>query len=254
MPEAKDAPVVEDKETKKDGEDITPPADQKPAEEKKDVTVGDALHKEDKKDPPKDARVVPESAFLELKSQNKEFKRQIENLQKQIESGATKREVSQSIKEIADKHNVDAGFLGEFAEAVRKETEADVEGRVAERLRPIEEKEKAERIDKVFNEHFDKTLEELPEYKGIVNKEVIRAMALDPKNKDKTFAQIFQESFGHLVKGKKTLDTTKPRAGKQEPEIDYDRAKKDPEYFKEIMADPDLKKEYNKNLESRIHL
>src|ERR1035437_3473458 len=211
MDETKVAPEVESKET-----EVTPAEASTDVEQAK---VGDVFKVE-----AKEAKMVPESVLIEYKKEAKTVRKELDALRKSIDEGANRGEVSKSIKDIAEKHNVDADFLREFSEAVKKEAESDIEERVASRMKPLEESEIA------------------------TKKDVSKTLAFDPKNANKTFAQIFQESYGHLVTGKKTLDTTKPRGGAKDTSIDYARAKKDTTYFAEVMADPTLKAEYNKNL------
>jgi hypothetical protein len=238
MDETKVAPEVESKET-----EVTPAEASTDVEQAK---VGDVFKVE-----AKEAKMVPESVLIEYKKEAKTVRKELDALRKSIDEGANRGEVSKSIKDIAEKHNVDADFLREFSEAVKKEAESDIEERVASRMKPLEESEIATKKDKIFEEHFDKTLEEMPEFKKIINKDVIKTLAFDPKNANKTFAQIFQESYGHLVTGKKTLDTTKPRGGAKDTSIDFEKASKDSTYFAEVMADPTLKAEYNKRLISQ---
>jgi uncharacterized membrane-anchored protein YjiN (DUF445 family) len=233
---AQEAQVAESKETKV-AETVAKPEEGK--------TVGEVL--ETKAPEPKEAKMVPEAVLLEFKKENKEMAKELKSLKEAIEGGASKKEVSSDLKALAEKHGQDPEFLKEFADSVRKEAEANAE----KILKPLQDQDTAAKKDKVFNENFDKTLEEYPEYKNLANKEVIRTLALDPKNSNKTFAQIFQDSYGHLVTGKKTLDTTVAGGGKEAPQIDYGKAASDPKYFKEIMADPELKKEYNKTLTIR---
>jgi hypothetical protein len=249
MAEAKVAPVAEDKKIEPVEAKTEPKSDDKG---EKEVKIGDALKTSDKKEPAEDKpRMVPEAVLIEYKKEAKAATKALEDLKKTIEDGATKKEVSKSIKDLAEKHNVDAEFLRDFADAVKKEAEAEVEEKVSARIKPITDKESADKVDKIFSEHFDKTLEAMPEYKAVVNKEVIKSLALDPKNANKTFAKIFEEAYGHLVTGKRTLETTKPRGGKDDTEIDFAKARKDAEYFKEIMSDPQLKKKYNEGIAER---
>ena len=107
---------------------------------------------------------------------------------------------------------------------------------------------------KLFTEHFTKTMAEMPEYEKIVNRDVIKTLALDPRNANKTFAQIIESAYGHLITGKRTLETTKPGGGKEDTTIDFNKARSNGEYFKEIMADPELKKQYNSEIEKRLKL
>lgn len=239
MPEPKVVPVEETKDTK---------AVETKTESKKDDKIGKVLDVKDKK--VEEPKMVPEAILIEYKKENKEIHKELNDLKALIESGATKKEVSADLKVLAEKHGVAADFLEEFAAAVRKEAKADAD----RELQPIKDGETAAKRETVFNEHFDKTLIEMPEYSKIVNKNVIRTLVFDPKNANKTFAQIFEESFGHLITGKKTIDTTKARGGKDATIVDVARAQRDPEYFKEIMADPELKKKYNEGLGERLRI
>lgn len=220
-----------------------------PEEKQENKTIGDIL---DKKEEAREEKVVPESVFLKEKSARKELTKEVKELRKMIENGDTKQEVSQTIEEIAEEFNVDKNFVSKLAKAIKGDTEKDLEERVASKLKPIEEREKGEKITKIFNEHFEKVIDELPEYKDIVNKDVIKKLSLDPENSNKTFQQLIEETYGRSIRGKKTLESTTPRGGKEPEEIDYTRAAKDSAYYKEIMSNPTLKKEYNGNLMSRI--
>src|ERR1035437_1348047 len=227
MADATVVPVEESKETKA---------------EVKEVKAGEVLEttKEEKKEP----KMVPEAALIEYKKENKQLVKEIKQL---IESGATKKEVSTDLKTLADKHGVEPALIEDITAAVRQQVEGELEKKDA----PVKAKALAVEKDKIFEEHFAKTLAENPEYAKLVNKDVIKSMAFDPSNANKTFAQIFQSAYGHLVTGKKTLESTKPRGGAKDASVDFSRAAKDSEYFKEIMADPELKKKYNEDMATR---
>ena len=57
-----------------------------------------------------------------------------------------------------------------------------------------------ERIDKLFWEAFNKTIATMPEYKDIVEPEVIKTLSLKPENSNITFAQIIIDTYGSLLK------------------------------------------------------
>lgn len=238
------APAVEDKNT----ETVTEAVVESVATEdtKKEETIGEALGTETKKE----ARLVPEAALIEYKKENKELVKEIRELKKSIESGATKKEVSSDLKALAEEYGVDENFLSKLVSV----TQAEAEAKLSSKLQPLEDEKKAEKIEKIFNENFDKALEDMPEFKGIANRDVIKSLCLDPKNSNKTFAKILEESYGHLVTGKRTIESTKPRGGAGDATIDFDKAKKDTSYFTEIMSNPELKKKYNEELVKRINL
>ena len=120
------------------------------------------------------------------------------------------------------------------------------------RLETLEGKEKAEKLDATLNSNFAKALEEAPEFKDKVNMDVLKKYALD--NSNKTYAQCLEDVYGNTISGTRTAETTTPRGGAEKETLDLDRAGRDNEYLKEVLKDPDLKAQYNKDLEQRIML
>lgn len=216
--------------TEKQKQDATEP--QKP-------TVGDIIS-----EPKETSKTVPEAVFLELKTANKELKKELKDLKQSIEGGATKRETSSSIDDIADEYGVDKKFLKTFADTIRTTVEKESESKFAERLKPFEERERAEKLQQTFAQHFKATLEEMPEYDGIVNKDVIFALSLNPANAKKTLAQLVEDTYGSAIKGRKSIETATNRI-KSDGGFDPDRANRDVEYLKEVYANPTLKKEFD---------
>lgn len=219
------------------------------ANDSKAETVGEVLSSQSQE---KNDESVPLAKFLEIKKENKQLANQMKELQKSIEAGTPKKEVTSDLKALAEKHDIDATFLQEFADAVRANAEKETEEKINSKLKPLQDKEKSERIEKVFAEHYKKTLDEMPEYEGVVNREVIKQLSLNPANANKTFAQLIEESYGHVVTGKRSLDPASSRTGKNDNlDVDVEKAKRDPAYFKEVMDNPVLKKKYNDDLTSR---
>lgn len=196
---------------------------------------------------------VPLKTFLELKKEKKALERDIVNLKDRADKGAPKSEINADLKSIADKYDVDSNFLEELSNIIYNKAKSDVEEKLNSKLQPLEEKDKREKINAAFNEHFDKVIEEMPEYKDVINKDVIKELSLLPQNKNKTFQQIIEDTYGKTISGKKTMETSTPRGGK-DASLDMDRTRRDPEYLREVLANPDLKKEYNKGIENRINL
>lgn len=198
----------------------------------------------------KDNSTVPLSTFLDTKKEKKALQSEIEALKKQVEDGATKREVTSDLKDIASKYDIDADFLSELSSVIYSKARSEAEETLNSKLQPLEAKEKAAKINEAFNREFDKVLEENSEYANVVNKDVIKELSLLPSNANKTFQQILEETYGKTVTGKKTMETSTPRGGK-DMSIDMSQIN-DPEYFKQVMASPELKKKYNEDLTSRI--
>lgn len=227
--------------------DTTTPATEVPVAAETTVTpqtIGEVLTPE----PPvveKPANQVPESVFLKEKSARKDLEKKVKELEETIKSGATKSEVSADIESIAKEYDIDPSFLDKFAKTIRSETETKLKSELDSKFKPIEDKEKETKINAAFETHFNKALESMPEFKDIVNPQVIKSLSLLPQNVNKTFPQLIEETYGNAITGKRTIPTTTPGGGKEPAPLDIQRAKKDTAYFQEIMANPKLKAEYN---------
>lgn len=197
---------------------------------------------------------VPLPEFLEIKKANKQLTRELKELRKTIEEGASDKEIASDIDSLAEENNVDKNFLRKFAKVIKAETEKELEEKISSKLKPIEEKEKREKFEKAFESHLVKVLEEMPEYKDVANPQVIKALSLLPENKSKTFAQILEDTYGNATRGKRTIETATPRGGKEPESLDFERLRTDEKYYDEVMKDPELKKQWSRNLESNLRL
>jgi hypothetical protein len=214
-------------------------------ETKKEETISELLGTKTEPVKSKEAKFVPEATFLEVK-------RELKALKKSIDDGATKKEVSADIKSLAEKHNVDESFLEELSAIMRSSSKAELEEEIASKFAPLQAKERQEKINSAFEKAYAKAIGVTPEFEGIANKEVIKTLSLDPKNADKTFNQLIEESYGHLVTGKKTLDYSSGSNRSDNTTVDMVRAKSDGEYRKKVLSDPVLKEQYNKDITSRL--
>lgn len=193
--------------------------------------------------PEEKANVIPESVFLGEKKARKAAERELKALKESIESGATKVEISESIADLAEEHDLDPKFLQKFASTIKAETEKDLEAKFGSKV-----DEKQEKFEVVFNKAYDTAMERAPEFKTMANPEVIKQLSLLPQNAKKTLSQILEETYGNALQGKRTIETTSPGGGKEPAPLDFAKAQRDTEYFKEIMANPKLKAQYNEQM------
>lgn len=247
MTKQEKAPLEEDK-TQQEGKDI------KDINLKKDteVSIGDIMNEIEQ---PVD-RTVPESALIKHKKRAKELEKKVKELEEEIaNSGAnkTKSKASKSaldeLEKLAENYNVDKSFLKQLADI----NQTNAESLVSEKIQYLIEQSKQDKIDQKFKEGYREALKNNPQFKGIVDEKIIKVLSLQPENRHKTFAQVMDDVYGHLIAGKKTLNTTQSKTV-DEGNIDYDRISQDTEYFMEIMKNPKLKKEYNDNLKKRLIL
>lgn len=124
--------------------------------------------------------------------------------------------------------------------------------KLAQKLEKLEGDKRSADLNAVFEKHFQATLEKLPEYKDIANVEVIRQMAFNPANANKTYRQLLDEAYGNAVTGRRTIETTTPRGGAKDTAVDLARAKTDHDYRRQVLADPASRKQYNEGLAERI--
>lgn len=224
------APVVEDKvTTSSDTPEVAPTVEP-------EKTIGDMV-KETEPTP----RVVDEHVFVAEKKARKAAERKLKELEETIASGGSAKEIAQitdDIEDLAEEFDVDPKFLAKLASTVKsniaKETEQE----------KTQQKQK-ENFDTAFANAYSSALSRAPEFASISNADVIKTLSLQPQNQGKTIPQILEETYGNAISGKRTIETTTPGGGKEPEALDYDRAVKDTEYFKEVMNNPKLKAEYN---------
>ena len=202
------------------------------------------------------AETVPLATFLDVKKDAKEvpgLKAKVAELEAKIAAGGGAAEVSADLAAIGEEFGVDPKFMQKLGAAVKAQVsaaKAEVEGE----LGTLREEKRGEQLDKAFRTHFDAAIEAMPEFKDIANADVIKTLSLDPKNANKTFSEIIEETYGGAIQGRRTIEPTVPRGGKEPEGIDYKRAATDTGYFNEIMADPVRKAAYNKDLGKRLKL
>lgn len=185
------------------------------------------LHKEEPKPETKEKKKVDSVPLARL---NKEIQKRKE-LEKQLE------EMRGELEEDPDVDDV--------------EEQPEVK-KLAERLESIEQKERMAKMETAFTQGLNKALENAPEYKDVVNVEVIKALAFNPANANKTYKNLLEEAYGNAISGRRTVETTVPRGGAKDTKLDRERAKTDTAYRREVLADPELRAQYNEGLTDRV--
>ncbi len=231
------------------------PQEEKPAE-KKELTMAEIAAAGEEGKPKGEPKLVPEAALVKEKKGRQEAERLAAKLQKQIDDGAASPEdVADGIDDLnamAEEFDVDPKLLTKLTKSIETKARKAAEAATEAGLEPLKAADRASKINQVFSEHFEAAMAEMPEFKDVVNKEVIKTLSLDPKNANKSFRQIIEDTYSGALGGKRTLEQKQPNGGKGPDEIDYDKAQRDGKYFGEIMADPVSKKKYNDGLAQRI--
>lgn len=215
--------------------------------------LGEALG--EKAEAPAEAKTVPEAVFLDEKAKLKDAKAKIAELEALAANGGNKTEIATKLKDLAKKFpELPEEFVTELGTTLSDEVTAQAEAIAKKEVAPFKERENAAttaaqkaHIDTTAKELYDASIENMPDFKEIADFEVIKNLSLLPVNAKKTMPQIIEETYGRAVAqtGSKPIADTRPGGGKDPQPVDVDRARRDPKYFDEIMANPTLKKEYN---------
>lgn len=243
-------------EIQKTQENGTAPAGKSPEvvpAEKKEPTMAE-LHKE-ASDKGEEKATVGLPKYMEEKKARQSLEKEVARLNDLIKNGGTSKEdIAEDIEALTKEYeDVDPVFLNKLVRTIEARAEKKFEGKFEEAVKPLKESVEEKRISEAFSTHFDRAMQAMPEYKDIVDPNVIKTLSLDPDNEDKTFSELIEETYGKFVTGKKTMeDKTQPGGGKEPESVDFAKARKDPEYFKMIMANPRLKAEYNRDIHKRI--
>ena len=213
--------------------------------ETQEETIASAM--EEKKTPDQ----IPYNRFQEKVNENKELKERIGELEQAAQAdNMSKEEVASDLEDIASEFNLDAKVLDKVADKLASKAQQTID----EKLAPLTAREQKAQQDRVLGQMLDKALESNPDFKDVVNPDVIKQLALNPDNANKTMTQLIQDTYGSAVKvtDKKTMESTTPGKSEAITSVDYDRAQTDSEYFAKIKADPALKAEYNQKMTEQL--
>ena len=213
--------------------------------ETQEETIASAM--EEKKTPDQ----IPYNRFQEKVNENKELKERIGELEQAAQAdNMSKEEVASDLEDIASEFNLDAKVLDKVADKLASKAQQTID----EKLAPLTAREQKAQQDRVLGQMLDKALESNPDFKDVVNPDVIKQLALNPDNANKTMTQLVQDTYGSAVKvtDKKTMESTTPGKSEAITSVDYDRAQTDSEYFAKIKADPALKAEYNQKMTEQL--
>lgn len=149
-------------------------------------------------------------------------------------------QVNEELVAMAERYDADPQLLSELYTSLEKK----LDSKLAPKIQAMEEERRRENGEKKFAEIFDKTMNDMPEYTGIINKDVIKALAFSPLNAKKTLAQIVEETYGNAISGRKTLETSSGHVRKESNEVNLKNPSMDD--FDRINADPALKEQWSK--------
>lgn len=215
------------KDTHLDGIDL--PVEEKPAEEQKtpeepkqeepkveEITPDENKGEEEKPKPTaRRSDYVPTHKYNALRKELQEVKRQLEEKQSTVTQPA-KTEVKGSLKDIADKYNLDEGFVNEFSERLLNEAASKapkLPEDIIQKLQTLETKEKMVKEDMEFEQKFNELSKDLP---GLVGSKAEFKQLAFTEGYETTPLPVLAHYFMSINKPTKTAEAPKKGAGKTE--------------------------------------
>lgn len=161
--------------------------------------------------------------------------------------------VNDELTRLAQEHNADPELLAKLMGMAKTVTAAEIKAELDKEYAPafsrIEAERSQEKAEKKFDDLYSKTLKEMGEYEGIVNKDVIKSLAFNPANAKKTLPQILEEAYGNAVTGKRSIESSHPGSRSAD---DVDLTNPNGADFDRINADPSLKAKWASQAEAQI--
>lgn len=245
--ETKNNPVEDTKQTTTEV-----PAEEVKADEqdqnKEEQKIGEVLPAvEEPVETPK--KEIDESLIVELKRELKEAREETKKLRSE---GRPAISTSQSIKAVAEEYGVDETFVAKLASAIKSEAVSEVETKYSEKISSLEKQKAEETRRKAIENLYDRSIERLPFFAEVADKDVILDLASRPENKNKTMSELLDKVYGRVVGGKKSMETSQGASPKEAEKIDFSQVTA--EDLKSIRADKNLSEAYSKYLRDNLRL
>lgn len=194
---------------------------------------------------------VPLHVYLEKKNEAKQLKKDLKEATESAKDDKGEVDVdklAEMSNKLAEKHQADpeliATIMKQAQELTRKEMQ-EFQSQIMPTLQELKKEKTREEINTVFNEVFDKAIADNPEVAGIVNKDVIKTLTLNPENRNKTVSQIIEETYGKVESvGRPSTETTSDGKGSEEA-VDFSKLSAEQEAKILSGSDPALTAKYN---------
>lgn len=203
---------------------------------------------------------VPLKKYMEEKRARKELEEQAsalaEELQRLRNSGGTEREINYDLSRLSEKHDVSEDVLRDIVEAsylinkdrLKAELENDINPKLAEFEEMKRDKQK-QSFEAKFNVLLKESLEEMPEYTDIIDKDDLKTWITSGQYSKLTLPQLIEQKYGKFVGTKKSIDGGyTPGREPQVPSVE-NMTDKD---WENIDNNPDLKNKWQGSLEDRL--
>ncbi len=165
-------------------------------------------------------------------------------------------DVKMDVSKLAEKHGIDEEVLADILKAsasltkeqVRKDLEEEFKPILAETAQIKKEKEAAN-FESKFSALLTKTLEEMPEYATLVDKDDIKSWVRSGQYSKLSLPQLIEQKYGRFIPGKKTLEQAHSSKTVEMP--DTTKPLSDDDYLR-LDKDPELRKKWADGLQDRL--
>lgn len=214
-------------------------------EQKVEETIDSITPKEESTIEPK---VVPEAAFLQLKSELKAIKKEL----KEATSSEKKHIVSEGIADLTIKYpDVSPEFIQDMLNSATIEATKKIEAKYSPIIEKQEQEKKQAAFDSAFNNLFEKTLNDNPDLPKDIDKEAIKELASTPKYRNTPLSEILFKMYKPVTTEKSSSENEmRSGADRVEDIVSFDKITSDQK--KAIMDDPKARAKYFSWLDTQV--
>lgn len=219
-----------------------------PTDEKKVDGAVDELLKDIPEEPKAEPKVVPEAAFLELKSELKALKKEL----KDAKTSEQKAVITADIRDLTDKYpDVDKSFIQDILNSATLEATKKIEEKYTPILQKQEQEKKVQEFNKAFDSLYERTLSENPELPSNIDKDVVKTLAMTPAYRKIPLSEVIKKIYGENTQGKtSTENDMRTGADKIDDIVSFDKITEDQK--KAIMTDEKARKKYFDWLDTQV--
>jgi hypothetical protein len=219
-----------------------------PTDEKKVDGAVDEILKDLPEEQKTEPKVVPEAAFLELKSELKALKKEL----KDAKTSEQKAVIASDIRDLTEKYpDVDKSFIQDILNSATIEATKKIEEKYTPILQKQEQEKKIQEFNKAFDNLYEKTLNENPELPSNIDKEIVKTLAMTPAYRKIPLSEVIKKIYGENTPSKITTENeTRTGADKIDDIVSFEKIT--PEQKKLIMSDEKSRKKYFNWLDTQV--
>jgi hypothetical protein len=219
-----------------------------PTDEKKVDGAVDEILKDLPEEQKTEPKVVPEAAFLELKSELKALKKEL----KDAKTSEQKAVIASDIRDLTEKYpDVDKSFIQDILNSATIEATKKIEEKYTPILQKQEQEKKIQEFNKAFDNLYEKTLNENPELPSNIDKEIVKTLAMTPAYRKIPLSEVIKKIYGENTPSKITTENeTRTGADKIDDIVSFEKIT--PEQKKAIMSDEKSRKKYFNWLDTQV--